>query len=79
MRKNNKIIWIIVLFLAASTVLFGISRRDREDNVKEVSLYFLNRDSSAFSVVDKEVEAENDSELYKKLLTETRKMRHQFS
>lgn len=67
MRKNNKIIWIVVLFLAASTVLFGISRRDREDNVKEVSLYFLNRDSSAFSVVDKEVEAENDSELYKKV------------
>ena len=67
MRKNNKIVWIIILFLAAATILFGIASRDGEENVKEVSLYFLNRDSSAFSVVDKTIEAENDDEVYRKV------------
>ncbi len=67
MRKNNKIVWIIILFLTVATVLFGISSRDSEENVKEVSLYFLNRDSSAFAVVDKTIDAENDGEIYRKV------------
>lgn len=60
-------VWIIILFLVTATILFSVSNRDSEENVKEVSLYFLNRDSSAFAVVDKEFEVENDGELYKKV------------
>ena len=33
MRKNNKIVWIIILFLAASTILFSLASRNSEENV----------------------------------------------
>ena len=67
MRNNKKIIWIMALFLIAATVLFSIAKRDGEFDAKEVSLYFLNRDSSAFAVVTKEFQAETDDELYAKV------------
>ncbi len=65
MGKNRKIIWIIILFLTAATIIFSVVNKESEESVKEISLYFLNRDSMAFGVVTKEVTAETDSDLYR--------------
>ncbi len=67
MRYNKKIIWLIMLFLVAGTVLFTVSGRNKTGDVKEVGIYFLSRDSSAFELVTKEISAKNNQEIYEKI------------
>lgn len=64
MGKNNKIIWIIILFLTAATILFSIANKSGEKEKTDVSLYFLNRDSATFGVVTKELNSTTEDELY---------------
>lgn len=67
MRYNKKIIWLIMLFLVAGTVLFTFAGRNKTDNVKEIGIYFLSRDSATLKLVTKEILAENNQELYEKI------------
>lgn len=67
MRNNKKIVWLIVLFLVLSTVVFTIAGKESKNNIKEIGMYFLSRDGAGFELVMKELSAENNEELYKKI------------
>ncbi len=67
MSKTKKIIWLIILFLAASAIVFGIAKINNNGNTENITLYFFNRDKSALAAAEKEIPSPGSEELYKNI------------
>ncbi|MBO5059712.1 MAG: GerMN domain-containing protein [Clostridia bacterium] len=67
MHNNKKIMILILLLVAVGIVIFNIAGNEDSENIKEVSLYFFNREGTAIVPVESEFSAENTEELYGKV------------
>ncbi len=70
MRRFKKIIWLLAVLVIASAAVFIIAEKDKGENLHDVSLYFLEKDSISLLKTETSVFAENTDELIEKTVKE---------
>ncbi len=67
MRSNRKAVWLVILFLIAASVIYSFAGRENRNNIKEVTLYFFNRNATDIVATKMELSAENSQKLYEEM------------
>ena len=65
--RNKKYIFLIILLLIAGSVVFSVYDKDKDENIREVDLYFFGKSGYALEAKSTEIAAESDMEFYEKV------------